>query len=204
MAAACEPPRTGDSIKWMSMPGYAELQVALGGLGDGPAAAEAHGTLCGLLCAGVSNLPEGWIHDTLADAEEYSFGGRDDARSMLESLYGSTAAALAEDGMTFHLLLPGDEAGLGERAAALGAWCGGFLFGLAVRGLKPVAELPQELQEILSDLSEISRAGVAEEEAEEEGEAAYAELVEYVRVAVQIVFESGRGAHAESSRPQLS
>jgi uncharacterized protein len=60
---------------------------------------------------------------------------------------------------------------------------------LAVRGLRPMEELPDELREILSDLSEIGRAGVAEEEAEEAGESALLELIEYVRVAVQIVHD---------------
>lgn len=172
--------------------GYDTLQTALGGPGAGPAAAEAHGTLCGLLCAGVDDLPETWIHNTLADSEGYSFGGRDDARSLLEALHDATVASLAGGDLTFTLQLPDDEAGLEERAAALAAWCNGFLYGLAVRGLRPMEELPDELREILSDFAEIGRAGVAEEEAAEAGEAALAEIVEYVRVAAQIMFDECR------------
>jgi uncharacterized protein len=180
----------------MNPPEYAELQAALGGSPGGSAAAEAHGTLCGLLCANAGDLPEAWVHNTLADAEEYSFGGRGDARVLLEGLHGATEAALSGDEMSFGLQLPDDDASLLDRAAALAAWCNGFLYGLAARGLQPMDELPEELREILGDLSEIGRAGVAEEEAEEAGEAAYAELVEYVRVAVQLVFDECRAPAA--------
>jgi uncharacterized protein YgfB (UPF0149 family) len=64
-------------------------------------------------------------------------------------------------------------------------------------------ELPDELREILADFSEIGRAGVAEEEAEEVGESAYAELVEYVRVGVQIVFDECRAPRQGPGAPQL-
>jgi uncharacterized protein len=171
----------------MSFPDYQELETALGGGQDGTATAEAHGTLCGLLSAGAEDMPDAWIQNTLADTEDYSFGGRGDAATLLETLHIATVAALADDDMAFHLLLPADEVSLEARAAALGAWCSGFLYGLAARGLRPTEALPEELREILADFAEIGRAGVAEEEAEEAGEQAFVELVEYVRVAVQIV-----------------
>jgi len=174
------------------IPDYAELQLALGAEPGGPAGAEAHGTLCGLLCAGVDEALDTWIQNTLADAEDYSFGGRHDARGLLEALYTATAAALRGGEMTFRLLLPGDDAPIDDRAAALAAWCNGFLYGLAVRGLRPMEELPDEVREVLTDFSEIGRAGVTEEEAEEAGESALAELEEYVRVAVQLVYDECR------------
>lgn len=183
----------------MIFPDYGQLQATLGGPDTGSAAAEAHGTLCGLLCAAAEDMPDTWIQNTLADAEEYSFGGRADARSLLEALNEATIEALAGGDMAFQLLLPGDESELEDRAAALACWCNGFLYGLAVRGLRPIEELPEELREILADFSEIGRAGVAEEEVEEAGESAYMELAEYVRVAVQLVYDECRvppGYHA--------
>lgn len=184
-------------------PDYEELQEALGDAAGDGAAAEAHGTLCGLLCTDSEDVPDAWIQNTLADAEGYRFGGSQDARSMLLRLYQSTRAALEDGQMSFRLLLPADDAPIDARAASLAAWCNGFLYGLAVRGLRPMEELPDELREILSDFSEIGRAGVAEEEAEEAGESAYAELVEYVRVAVQIVFDECRAPAAGGDGPSV-
>lgn len=176
----------------MTMPYYGELQAALNAAPSGSTAAEAHGTLCGLLCAGATDIPEAWLHNTLSEVHDYSFGVPGDARDLLEAVHQSTVAALEGDQMGFELLLPDDEAALEDRAAALAAWCNAFLYGLAMRGLRPMEELPDELREILADFSEIGRAGVAAEEAEEVGESAYAELVEYVRVGVQIVFDECR------------
>ena len=60
------------------------------------------------------------------------------------------------------------------------------------------------IRDIVTDFSEITRASFSSEETEEEGEAALVELVEYVRVSVQLVFEelhmvrsgsSGSGTH---------
>ncbi|HKK02811.1 MAG TPA: UPF0149 family protein [Gammaproteobacteria bacterium] len=176
----------------MDMPDYDELQAALGTAGEEPAAAEAHGTACGLLATGADDMPEAWIRNTLADAGEQGAGSGAEARPLLQRLYEQTVESLQGADMSFQMLLPADEAPLEARAEGLAAWCNGFLYGLAVRGLRPMEELPDELREILSDFSEIGRAGVAEEEAQEAGESAYAELVEYVRVAVQIVFDECR------------
>jgi len=176
----------------MDMPDYDELQAALGAAGEEPAAAEAHGTACGLLATGADDMPETWIRNTLADAGEQAAGSAAEARPLLQRLYEQTVASLQGADMSFQMLLPAEEAPLDARAEGLAAWCNGFLYGLAVRGLRPMEELPDELREILSDFSEIGRAGVAEEEAQEVGESAYAELVEYVRVAAQIVFDECR------------
>lgn len=173
----------------MNMPDDDELQAVLGASGGEPVAAEAHGTVCGLLATGADDLPEAWIRNTLADAGEQDVSSAEEARRLLQGLYEESVASLHGADMSFQLLLPADEAPIETRAAALAAWCNGFLYGLAVRGLRPMEELPDELREILSDFSEIGRAGVATEEAQEAGESAYAELVEYVRVAVQIVFD---------------
>lgn len=178
----------------MKLPDYGEVQAALGDAPNGAATAEAHGTLCGLLGASVADLAETWIHNTLVDAEEYSFGGASgsDARSLLEALHAATGAALEGDEMGFQLMLPDEDAPIEERAVALAAWCSGFLYGLAMHGLRPMEELPDELREILTDFSEIGRAGVAEEEVGEAGETALAELVEYVRVGAQLVYDECR------------
>jgi hypothetical protein len=176
----------------MNLPAYAEVQSRLDADAGRERAAESHGTLCGLLCSAAGDLPGAWVHNTLADARRAEEGPEESTRAALEQVYAATLEALEGHQMRFDLLLPGDERPLDERAEALGAWCQGFLYGLAVRGLKPIEELPGELAEILTDLSEIGRAGFAQEETEEEGEEAYAELVEYVRVAVQLVFDECR------------
>ena len=182
------------------LPDYVETQSVLAPEGDAAHPAEAHGTLCGLLCAGAEDLPGAWIENTLADGGEEA-GSAPGARAALARIYAATSEAIRGEDMAFRLLLPSDDEPLADRARALAAWCQGFLYGLAVRGLKPMDELPDELREVLTDLSEISRAAFTVEETEEEGEEAYAELVEYVRVAVQLFHDSCTAPAAAGERP---
>lgn len=174
----------------MTGPAYQDIEDSLGGAAS---AAEAHGTLCGLLCIAADDLPMSWVSNTVADATEggFTIPAAGD-QSVLLALYAGTSEALAGDSMAFAPLLPSDDETLSVRAEALGSWCQGYLYGLAVRGLKGFEELPEEVREILGDLVQIARAGVDEEDGDEdneEGEAAYVELVEFVRVGVQIVFD---------------
>ena len=102
--------------------------------------------------------------------------------------------------MEFELLLPEDEQPIDARTAALAQWCQGFLYGLGAGAVPDASELPGEVGEIVRDLIEISRAGVDAAQDEESNEAAYAELVEFVRVGVQLLFEELAVA-ASSRRP---
>ena len=56
--------------------------------------------------------------------------------------------------------------------------------------------------DIIEDFTEISRAAFAEDETEAEGEAAYMELVEYVRVSVQLLFEEFHRLQADAAGPE--
>jgi len=171
-------------------PAYHDIEDALGGAAS---AAEVHGTLCGLLSTASDDLPMSWISNTVADASEGGFtvpAASD--QSELLALHASTAEALDGVSMAFALLLPSDDEPLSLRAEALGSWCQGYLYGLAVRGLKGFEDLPDEVREILGDFVQIARAGVddeGDEEDNEEGEGAYVELVEFVRVGVQFVYD---------------
>ena len=98
-----------------------------------------------------------------------------------------TLAQLCDEALAFQPLLPADEAALHERVEALSQWCQGFLYGLGESGWSPGPAASEDVQEILRDLYKIARAGVSKGEENEEGERAYAELVEFVRVSVLLI-----------------
>ena len=87
------------------------------------------------------------------------------------------------------VLIPGDDRPIEERTQALTSWCTGFLYGLGTSGTADPQRLPGELGEIVRDLTEITRAGVDATDGEEANESALAELTEFVRVGVQLVFD---------------
>lgn len=168
----------------MTVVEYTEIQEALEAAHSVAEAAEAHGTLAGSLCTSVAYRFEDWLAEILPE-------GRADPRSTetLRELFERTVGALGEDQMQFAPLLPEDAEPIDARASALGLWCQGFLYGLGASPLSDARQLPGEVGEIVRDLSEITRVGVDATDSLESNEGAYAELVEFVRVGVQLLFE---------------
>ncbi|MGH8207440.1 MAG: UPF0149 family protein [Steroidobacteraceae bacterium] len=163
---------------------YAEIQRSLmqsHALAD---PAEAHGTLAGALCALGPYRFEDWLAEILPDGAPAG-----PAEPALATLYTRTVASLSGRDMNFDLLIPDDDRPIEERTRALTAWCTGFLYGLGTNGAADPQRLPGDLGEIVRDLSEITRAGVDSSDSLEANESALAELVEFVRVGVQLVFD---------------
>jgi uncharacterized protein YgfB (UPF0149 family) len=167
----------------MTSASYAEIERALQDARAMTDAAEAHGTLAGSLCAAPGYRFEDWLKEILPE------GAQSNATGPLEELFSETNAALASDEMLFEPLLPEDERPLDARAAALAQWCQGFLYGLGSSRIHDASRLPGDVGEIVRDLTEITHAGASATETPESDESAYAELVEFVRVGVQLIFE---------------
>jgi len=105
--------------------------------------------------------------------------------------------------MQFSLLMPDDEEPIELRTEALTLWCNGFVYGLGTSGAPDPEQLPGDAGEIVRDLAQIMRAGVDEREGLEANEAALAELVEFVRVGVQVVFEELGALRHPAASPRL-
>src|SRR3546814_9099289 len=99
-----------------------------------------------------------------------------------------TVETLQDSDMAFDLLLPDDDAALVPRVRALGAWCEGFLFGLASRPGLDQKKLTEEAQEIIRDFTEFTQAAVGDDDDQNVEETAYTELVAYVRVGAQMLY----------------
>lgn len=168
----------------MTTPTYLELEQALSGPTVTLEVAEAHGALCGALCATAGYGVEDWIQEVLPDG---AVSLR--LRNLLGGVYARTREELAGPMFDFAPLLPDDETALEERVAALSDWCGGFLYGLGIGRVAGPDQLTGEVGEIVKDFSEISRAEIAPPDGEEANETAYAELVEYVRAGALLVYE---------------
>jgi uncharacterized protein YgfB (UPF0149 family) len=168
----------------MHQPDYSEIQRLLADERSLADAAEAHGTLAGCLCGASSYRFEDWLREILPEGRAAPA-----AAEMLRELYAATLDALEQPDMGFELLLPSDAQPIDARTAALAEWCQGFLYGLGSGHITDAGGLPGEVGEIVRDFGEITRAGVDASESEESNESAYAELVEFVRVGAQLLFE---------------
>lgn len=170
---------------------FDRLDEALKRCGSNWDAAQTHGLLCGRLAiAGVAAGPD-WLQQVLEEtnSSNAAFG---ECQKFLDTLYQSTYWQLSERLSEFELLLPDDGEDVMLRAPALGHWCEGFLHGLVSSNhadalKKRLAAEP--LSDIIKDMLQITRAALDEEIDAEENEAAYTELVEYLRVAAQLCYE---------------
>jgi uncharacterized protein YgfB (UPF0149 family) len=163
-----------------------------------PEPAEAHGTLAGALCSSSDYGLLEWLHEILPDDSP-----EEDAlqSSVLQNVYNTMVSTLAGNEADFTPLLPDDESPLSERADALSLWCQGFLYGLGSGPASDPTKVSTEAGEIIRDLTEITHVGVEGEEQNEENEVAFAEVVEFVRVGVQILFVEFAPARGQEAAP---
>jgi uncharacterized protein YgfB (UPF0149 family) len=157
----------------------------------------------GLVCRGLD--PE-----ALADATYLLAGyarqppGRDERIvDLMIRTHEEVRAALHGDSFEFGLLLPDDETAMTERAGALAQWCQGFALGL-LHGDLSLDELPDEAAEAARDIVEIAALD-EDAEQDEDSERALTEIEQYLRVAVQLVYEelaAGCNDTEASKRPK--
>ncbi|MGI9258191.1 MAG: UPF0149 family protein, partial [Gammaproteobacteria bacterium] len=177
---------------------YATLGMALDELRSAMSVSELHGGLCGTLCVGGAKAGSDWLSNCIDDADA-SVAAAANARIIFRDLELETWRVLASADLEFMPILPEDDVPLNDRVAELASWCQGFLAGLALGGLQNFAsrsagangEDVDPIEEIVEDFSAISRAGLSasEEDDPDDADFAMAEIVEYVRVSVQILFE---------------
>ncbi len=172
----------GNMLSDIRFKDFEDTLAAAGSLAD---AAEAHGSLCGALCSMSPYRMQDWVNEILPDGAAIS----DESSAMIEKVFTATASTFGEQGMEFEPLLPDDEQPLNGRANALALWCTGFLYGLGTGHISDLEALGGDVGEIVRDFTEISRASGDEADSDESNEQAYTELVEFIRVAAQVVFE---------------
>jgi len=166
-----------------------ELDLALKRCGATWDAAQTHGLLSGRLAIAGADSGFDWLSQVL-DGTDSSDALRNECEVMLSTLFESTYRQLSQRQSEFEPLLPDDEENTGVRAAALAHWCEGFLHGLVSsdHGEALKQQLSAEpMSEIIKDMLQITRA--VDESENEADEQAYADLVEYLRVATQLTYE---------------
>jgi len=169
----------------MSLPNYRELNQALSKTTLKLHPSQAHGLICGIL-TGNSHSAAAW--------EELVTGGKEKGKThaMLQDLYDASLKQLDEFLFDFQLVLPTDAEDLPVRAEALTLWCQGYLTGLKFVHVQIVDRSASDMSEAINDLIEIAKMNYEDVVANEEDEEAYVELVEYVRMAVILIYQDIR------------
>lgn len=172
------------------------LQLGQGKLGEAELS-ECHGLLCGLLCCQQADTAGDFLDHLVA---MQLIGDRGSALgAVMTEAWEATRQQLDDEELGFELWLPDDDEPLEERTLSLAQWCSGFLAGLG--SACSLESLSEPAHEALEDLIEISRAELSSGHGEgsEEEEAAYAEIVEYVRVVALTFREELRGPGSDDA-----
>ena len=176
---------------------YHVLGDLLAEAGVSQSVAELHGGICGAICVGGIESADHWVDGWLDDGDCIE----EKLPTIAETLGGLKLDAwrsLAGSDMSFEPLLPDENESIQLRVRELALWCHGFICSLGLSGLELgcSGERRAQLEEIVRDFSEISKAQAdAADESDEAAKFSLAELVEYVRVSVQIVYEDLQPSH---------
>ncbi|MBX3708359.1 MAG: UPF0149 family protein [Gammaproteobacteria bacterium] len=176
-------------MKQKSLPNYRALHQALSKTTLKLHPSQVHGLVSGILCSNPKSN---------AAWEELVTGGEDSAKThkVLQDLFDASMKQLDEFLFEFQLVLPPDSEVLPSRAEALTLWCQGYLTGLKLAQVQLVDREPGEMTEAINDLIEIAKMNYEDVVASEEDEAAYIELVEYVRMAAILIYQDMREEEA--------
>jgi len=197
-----------DQLRWA---------LALASSPDATGVSESHGLITGLI-AGQPDLDVDrlWLHwaslnlDTEQDIDDPA-NPQATHREHLEAALEAIQGQLQSTDMTFEALVPAMDQPLAQRTEGLAHWCGGFLAGFGASG---AVIKDEEASEVLALLSEIARASSESDETKPAGdantdleseEAAFVELVEFVKVAVLLLHEECRlNQSSASDSPEAS
>lgn len=164
---------------------YVDLESALQDLDVRINVAEVHGLMTGMLCVSEPKDAKVWktsMQDLLdcdtIDSAQWSIFTKIKNR-ILRDFQKSTFG--------FMLFLPDDEVELTTRLESLAEWCGGFVSGLALVGLSAEDLQNVEVKELVADLTQIAQLS-SQNDASEEDEKNYTEVVEFVRIAVENIY----------------
>ena len=179
---------------------FAEIARVLLSLGSVVPAAEAHGCLCGALCINDQYTFQRWREELIGEDQMPAAVEEEPLRL----LFSDTVAALGDQTSDFEPLLPDDDVALEQRTSALAQWASGFLYGFGTAQPQLAAPMSPAVEEILRDFARMGAAAIEAGTDNEEQEHAYAELVEYLRVGVWLVYAELTPARAAEHTPNAT
>lgn len=172
---------------------YGELTKALTSKNTSCPPAQAHGLMCGYICASPNKNDYDW-NKLLLDGD-----GNQKSQQILQQLFDDTYRQLNDFSFEFNLLLPPDNADINDRTEALGMWCQGFIIGLQALHLGPHSTISDEIKNAVENIAEIANVDYGNLHEADDEDAAYFELTEYVRLAILMIYQELSTSHREEN-----
>lgn len=181
---------------------FDDLLALLGRLEVPISPSEAHGLLCGLLCAQPSAMAKGvWLAELLdaAALEPGSLSQKTDDIKSLDAWFAQVLESLNDAEFKFNPLLPDESVTLPERIRGLGDFCAGYCYGVGLGTAgRTNYKLPENTSELIMDFNEID--STASDNLDTADEEMLVELSEYVRVGVLLISEELQPVVAAETR----
>ena len=145
---------------------------------------ELHGLLTGIVCVTEAPTRDEWLQ-ILSTLDVPTLD--ENAAVMLSEEAEDIAHSLSEDELDYLPMLPDDSHLLSERVQALADWCAGVVLGFGLAS----GHIRAEEEELIESLQDVASVEFDESDDDEEGEASYQELYEFVRL-IPVSLSMGR------------
>ncbi|WP_078121723.1 UPF0149 family protein [Thiosocius teredinicola] len=173
-------------------PEYTAVAAAMQRCGMPQAPAETQGLALGLYIGGVANPLQLWQKELYADLDPNDVLAAE-CRTLLDRVFAAVFVGDSGHSMHLSLFLPeGIEVSV-SRLQAVRGWCQGFLYGIGLGGESLTQRLSPQAQELLRDLTEITRLDTDNVDNSSEDQSALIEIEEYLRVGVMLIRDELKG-----------
>ena len=156
---------------------------------------EMHGGICSHICFKSDHFEEYMPHEKSDDGASVSVQIAAYRKAILR-IIETDSKQLKDGDLGFRLIIPGETSSIQERAEALSIWCQGFIDGvsflLTEQELKIDQSGTKESFEIIEDFTQISTLDPHSINEEVDEELALMELIEFVRLSVQMIYDEFR------------
>ena len=153
---------------------------------------ELHALVTGYICGDGNPRPDIWIPAICA---------ADFKSTELNELYTDIEEELSSLNFTFALPIPADNNPLVERAKVFVRWIKEFLTGIGLSGCNIISLDSPDMQEAIQDLSSISQMNTNDIIEDDDSEASFIELEEFVRSVVMFIYNEVRQGSGDRNLP---
>ncbi|MDW6002938.1 YecA/YgfB family protein [Vibrio mangrovi] len=166
--------------------------------------AELHGLLTGMLSGGLNPDDERW-QPLLFDYTNDGMGWPMAALGLAGELISGTAEEMTQQHFQLSLFLPegSGDTGLFELADGVSEWVNHFISGLGLAHSN-ISSLSDDAKEALTDLEEIARLGIDEDDDLEEQALLLEQVIEHIKACVLTIHaECGVRVKSQSKKPTI-
>lgn len=186
----------------ITLPEYESVATTLLSASLSVTPAELHGLLTGMLSGGLALDDNSW-QPLLFDYTNDGMGWPTSALQSAELLLKGSTKQLTGNGMELDLLLPSEDEELMLQADAVSEWVNHFISGIGLVNTT-LQSMPEDVKEALSDLEEIARLGIDEDDDMDEQADLLEQVIEHVKVCVLTIHaQYGKKPDAEQKAPTI-